>query len=170
MLRNYRQDGPKAIQEYLRSIAIDMSFSGVRKLLKGMSFKRRRKIQTKFISKKNKPLWLAWVKNTNILRQTNGGSGCFLTKPESISGAQMTVVSCSLIRRNLVEGDGGSVLFRGCITENGPGYGTTVMDGTVNSIVYVDILQSFLLDPLEYYDMNRNVVRFQQGNATPHTS
>ncbi|KAG2189513.1 hypothetical protein INT46_002882, partial [Mucor plumbeus] len=29
-----------------------------------------------------------------------------------------------------VEGDGGSVLFWGCITANVPGYGTTVMDGS----------------------------------------
>jgi hypothetical protein len=41
-----------------------------------------------------------------------------------------------------VEGDGGSVLFWGCITANGPGYGTTVMDGSVNSTVYVDIFLS----------------------------
>ena len=52
MLRNGRQDGPKAVQEYLRSIEIDMSLSGVRKLLKRMGFKPRRKIKTNFISKK----------------------------------------------------------------------------------------------------------------------
>ena len=44
------------------------------------------------------------------------------------------------------------------------------MDGSLDSIVYVDILQTSLLDTLEYYDMNRNVIRFQQDNATPHTS
>jgi hypothetical protein len=59
MLRNGRQDGPKAVQEYLRSIEIDMSLSGVRKLLKRKGFKPRRKIKTNFISKKNKPLRLA---------------------------------------------------------------------------------------------------------------
>jgi transposase len=52
MLRNGRQDGPKAVQEYLRLIEIDMSLSEVRKLLKRMGFKPRRKIKTKFISKK----------------------------------------------------------------------------------------------------------------------
>ncbi|KAG2189540.1 hypothetical protein INT46_007371 [Mucor plumbeus] len=56
-----------------------------------------------------------------------------------------------------VEGDGGSVLFWGCITANGPGYGTTVMDGSVDSTVYVDILQTSLLDTLEYYDMNHSM-------------
>ncbi|KAG2189840.1 hypothetical protein INT46_005561 [Mucor plumbeus] len=52
MLRNGRQDNPKAVQEYLRLIEIDMSLSGVRKLLKRMGFELRRKIKTNFISKK----------------------------------------------------------------------------------------------------------------------
>ncbi|KAG2192594.1 hypothetical protein INT46_002546 [Mucor plumbeus] len=39
-----------------------------------------------------------------------------------------------------VEEDGGSVLFWDCIKANGPGYGTTVMDGSLDSTVYVDIL------------------------------
>jgi hypothetical protein len=69
-----------------------------------------------------------------------------------------------------VEGDGRSVLFWGCITANGPGYGTTVMDGSVDSIVYINILQNSPLDALEYYNINRNVIPFQQDNATPHTS
>ena len=71
-----------------------------------------------------------------------------------------------------MEEDGGSVLFWGCITANGPGYGgTTLMDGSVDSIVYVAILQTSLLGTLEYrYDMSRNVIRFQLDNVMPHTS
>ena len=69
-----------------------------------------------------------------------------------------------------MEGNGGSVLFWDCITANGPDYNTTVMDGSLVLIVYVDILQDSLLDTLEYYDMNRNVIRFQQDNVMPHTS
>jgi hypothetical protein len=69
-----------------------------------------------------------------------------------------------------VEGDSGGVLFWGCVTENNPGYGTAAMDGSIDSIVYVDILQTSLLVALEYYDMNCNVIRLQQDNATPHTS
>jgi hypothetical protein len=69
-----------------------------------------------------------------------------------------------------VEGVGGSVLFWGCITANSPGYGITVMNGSVDLTVYVDILQTSLLDTLEYYDMNCNVIRFQQSNVTPRTS
>jgi hypothetical protein len=34
------------------------------------------------------------------------------------------------------------------------------MDCSVDKIVYINILQTSFLDTLEYYDMNRNVIRF----------
>ena len=69
MLWNGRQDNPKAVQEYLRLIEFDMSFSGVRKLLKRMGFKPRRKIKANFISKKNQASSAGMSqKNTRILR------------------------------------------------------------------------------------------------------
>ena len=94
-----------------------------------------------------------WGSNDNYYYWSNGGDILqpYQTKPH-------------------VEGDGESVLFWGYITANGPGYGATVMGSSVDSIVYVDFLQTFLLETLEYYDMNRNVIRFQQDNATPHNS
>jgi fumarate reductase subunit C len=69
-----------------------------------------------------------------------------------------------------VEGNGGSVFFWNCITANGPGYDTIITDDSEDLIVYINIMQTSLLDTLEYYDMNRNVIRFQQDNATLHTS
>ncbi|KAG2206449.1 hypothetical protein INT46_006977 [Mucor plumbeus] len=163
MLRNGRQDGPKAVQEYLRSIEIDMSLSGGRKLLKRMGFKPRRKIKTNFISKKNMPLRLAWAKKHQHLTVDQWRQWVFSDKTRvNLWGSDGNSYYWS------DGGDGGSVLFWGFITANGPGYGTTVMDGSVDLTVYVDILQTSLLDTLEYYDMNRNVIRFQQDNATPH--
>ncbi|KAG2190355.1 hypothetical protein INT46_010295 [Mucor plumbeus] len=153
-----------------------MSLSGVCKLLKRMGFKPRRKIKTNFISKKNKPLF-GWhgPKTTIILRRQwvfsdktrinlwgSDGNPYYWSDGGDILQPYQTEPH--------VEGDGGSVFFWGCITANDPGYSITVMDGSVDSTVYVDILQTSLLDTLEYYDMNRNVIRFQQDNATPHTS
>ncbi|KAG2199790.1 hypothetical protein INT46_003552 [Mucor plumbeus] len=69
-----------------------------------------------------------------------------------------------------VQGDGGSVLFWGLITAEGPGYGSTITEGNVNTEVYIDILKTSLLDTLEYYGLDRKSFRFQQDNATPHTS
>ena len=129
MLRNGRQDGPKTVQEYLRSIEIDMSLSGVRKLLKRMGFKPRRKIKTNFISKKNKPLrlasvkkhqhltvdqWRQWVFSVETrgnLRGSDGNSYYWSDGGDILQPYQT---------EPHVEGDGGSVLFWGCITANDP--------------------------------------------------
>jgi hypothetical protein len=43
-----------------------------------------------------------------------------------------------------VQGDGGGVMFWSCITEKGPGYGTTIIDGLIDLSVYVDILETSL--------------------------
>ncbi|KAG2209363.1 hypothetical protein INT46_002606 [Mucor plumbeus] len=69
-----------------------------------------------------------------------------------------------------VQGDGGSVLFWGLITAEGPGYGSTITERNVNTEVYIDILQTSLLDTLGYYGLDRKSFRFQQDNARPHTS
>ncbi|KAG2203822.1 hypothetical protein INT46_008019 [Mucor plumbeus] len=160
MLRNGRQDGRKSVQEYLKSIEIDMSLSGVRKLLKRMGIKPRRKIKTIFISKKNKLLRLAWVKKHQHLTVDQWRQWVFFVETRgNLRGSDGNSYYWSdggdilqpYQTEPHVEGGGGSVLFWGCITANDPGYGTTVMDGS-------------------YYDMNRNVIRFQQDNATPHTS
>jgi hypothetical protein len=69
-----------------------------------------------------------------------------------------------------VQGDGGGVMFWNCITAKGPGYGTTIIDGSIDSSVYVDILETSLLDTLDYFGLHIKDVRFQQDRATSHTS
>jgi hypothetical protein len=69
-----------------------------------------------------------------------------------------------------VQGYGGRVMFWSCITATGPGYGTTVIDGSIDSSVYVDILETSLLDTLDYFGLHIKDVRFQQDRATSHTS
>ncbi|KAK4510570.1 uncharacterized protein ATC70_005001 [Mucor velutinosus] len=69
-----------------------------------------------------------------------------------------------------VQGDGGGVIFWGMITAEGPSYGSTITEGTVNSEVYAEILDSSLLDTIEYYGLDKKTFRLQQDNARPHTS
>ncbi|KAG2195802.1 hypothetical protein INT46_004418, partial [Mucor plumbeus] len=123
MLRNGRQDSPKAVQEYLRSIEIDMSLSGVRKLLKRMGFKPRRKLRPTLSAKKQ-------ASSAGMGQKTPSSYG----RPvEAVDGGDTLQPYQT---EPHVEEDGGSVLFWGCITANDPGYSTTVMDGSVDSTVY----------------------------------
>ncbi|KAG2196683.1 hypothetical protein INT46_009606 [Mucor plumbeus] len=61
-------------------------------------------------------------------------------------------------------------MFWGCITADGPGYGTVILEGTINSEEYVKILDSSLLDTLDYYGKTASDIRFQQDKASPHKS
>ena len=59
-----------------------------------------------------------------------------------------------------IKGYGGGVMFWSCITATGPGYGTTIIDGSIDSSVYVDILEASLLDTLDYFDLHIKDVCF----------
>ena len=69
-----------------------------------------------------------------------------------------------------VQGDGGGAVFWGMITAEGPSYGSTITEGTVNLEVYAEILESSLQDTMAYYGLDKKTFRFQQDNARPHTS
>jgi hypothetical protein len=60
-------------------------------------------------------------------------------------------------------------MFWGCISGDGPGYGTAIIDGSIVSNKYVEILKMLLMQTLEeYYGKQVKSIRFQQGKATLH--
>ena len=69
-----------------------------------------------------------------------------------------------------MQNNGGGVLFWGCITADGPAYGSTVLEGSINSDTCIEILESSLLDTLHYYDKDTKDICFQPDNASAHTS
>ena len=69
-----------------------------------------------------------------------------------------------------VQNNGVDVMFWGGITADRPGHGTTILDGTVNSEEYIKILESSLLDTLNYCGKKVSDIRFQQDKASPHKS
>ncbi|KAK4521769.1 Methylenetetrahydrofolate dehydrogenase [NAD(+)] [Mucor velutinosus] len=73
------------------------------------------------------------------------------------------------VKSQMQKNDGG-VMFWNCITAEGPGYGITIIEGSINSGLYVDILKTPLDDTLEHFRKTLSDVRFQQDKATPHTS
>jgi hydroxymethylpyrimidine pyrophosphatase-like HAD family hydrolase len=55
------------------------------------------------------------------------------------------------------------------IAVEGPSYGSTITEGTVDSEVYAEILELSLQDTMAYYGFDKKTFRFQHGNASPHT-
>ncbi|KAG2189561.1 hypothetical protein INT46_008369 [Mucor plumbeus] len=165
-LRNGSLNGPKGVKSYLLTLGVEMSLRGIRHVLKLEGFKARRKVKTNFVNATNERNRFAWAKKYQhyILINMWGSDG---------KSYYWTDGGTELLLHQIeshVQRDGGSVLFLGLITAEGPGYGSTITERNVNTEVYIDILQTSLLDTLGYYGLDRKSFRFQQDNARSHTS
>ncbi|KAG0847169.1 hypothetical protein G6F17_012770 [Rhizopus arrhizus] len=69
-----------------------------------------------------------------------------------------------------VKGGGGSVMMWDWITYDGPGYACRIYDGTMKKEDYVHILDTTLMDTLNYYNYDPKSIYFQQDNDPKHTS
>ena len=178
-LRSGTLDGPRGVQESLRALGQDMSISGIRKSLRRNGLKARKKAKTNFVSKKNRRLRLAWAMKHRHLTIEDWRKWVFSDETKvNLWGSDGNSFYWTNGDRTMqphqikpqVQGNGGGVMFWSCITAEGPGYGTTIVEGSVDTLLYVHILETSLLDTLDYYDMTPDNVRFQQDNASPHTS
>jgi hypothetical protein len=64
---------------------------------------------------------------------------------------------------------GGSLMMWGCMTAKGVGYACRI-DGNLDSELYTHILDDEFLETLEYYELGRDEIIFQQDNDPKHTS
>lgn len=64
---------------------------------------------------------------------------------------------------------GGNLMFLGCMTAWGIGYGCCI-DRQMDAKIYTSILDDYLLPTMKYYKLNRHTAIFQQDNDLKHTS
>jgi len=172
MVRNGSLDGLRGAQEYLRSTNISMLFSGAEKLHNGMGFKAKRKNKTNFVSAANKKLRLAWARKHRQLTVFDWRKWVFSGKTRvNIGGSDSESFYCwadvpGTTRphkvRSQVQGSGDGVMLWGCISGDGPGYSTAIIDGTIDSNEYVEILKTSLMQALEYYGKQVKVFVFSR--------
>ena len=108
--------------------------------------------------------WHNWVffDETRVnMWGSNGVSYYWSDKPGTMQPHQITTQ---------VQNNGDGVMLQGCINAEGPGYGTTILGGTIDSEEYIKILESSLLNILDYYDKEVSDIRFQRGKDTTHKS
>ncbi|KAK4521437.1 uncharacterized protein ATC70_012052 [Mucor velutinosus] len=159
-LRNGNLDGPKGVQCYLAHMGVQMTLRNIQYILKRKGFKAKRNRHRHLTADD----WRKWgfFDETRVNMWGSDGESFYWTdRPTELMPHQTEAQ---------VQGDGGGVVFWGMITAEGPSYGSTITEGTVNSEVYAEILDSSLLDTIEYYGLDKKTFRFQQDNARPHTS
>jgi transposase len=158
--RNSSFNGAKGVQSYLLTLGIEMSLRGVRHVLKSEGFKARRKIKTYFVNATNKRKFFAWAKKYQHYTVNDWRKWSFSDETRTnMWGSDgksyyWTDGATELLPYQMephIQEDGGSVLFLGLITAEKSGYGSTITEGNVNIEVYIDILQTSLLDTLEHY-------------------
>ena len=171
MVRNGSLDDSPGVQKYLRSIDISMSLSGAEKLLKGMGFIARRKRKTNFVSAANKKLRLAWVRKHKHLTVSDWHQWVFSDETranlwgldsQSFYWSDVPGTNRPHQVQPQVQGNGDGVMFWSCISGDGPGYGTSIIDGTIDSNEYVEILKTSLMQTLEYYGKQVKVFIFSK--------
>ncbi|KAG1246130.1 hypothetical protein G6F65_020850 [Rhizopus arrhizus] len=69
-----------------------------------------------------------------------------------------------------IKGGGGSVMMWDWIRYDGPGYACRIYDGTMKKQDYVHVLDTTLMDTLNYYNYDPKNIYFQQDNDPKHTS
>ncbi|KAG2214814.1 hypothetical protein INT46_006606 [Mucor plumbeus] len=172
MVRNGSLDGLRGAQGYLRSTNISMLFSGAKKLHNGMGFKAKRKNKTNFVSAANKKLRLAWARKHRQLTVSDWRKWVFSGKTRvNIGGSDSESFYWSDVPgtnrphkiRSQVQGSVDGVMLWGCISGDGPGYSTAIIDRTIDSNEYVKILKTSLMQAPEYYGKQVKVFVFSRA-------
>ena len=148
-----------------------MLFSGAEKLHSGMGFKAKRKNKTNFVSAANKKLRLAWVRKhrqptvfdwrkwvfSGKTRVNIGGSDSEFIYWSDVSGTNRPYQV-----RPQAQDIGDGVMLWGRISGYRPGYHTAIIDRTIDSNEYAEILKTSLMQAPEYYGKQVKVFVFSR--------
>eukprot|EP01099_Mayorella_cantabrigiensis_P002717 TRINITY_DN2199_c0_g1_i2.p1 TRINITY_DN2199_c0_g1~~TRINITY_DN2199_c0_g1_i2.p1 ORF type:complete len:282 (-),score=34.38 TRINITY_DN2199_c0_g1_i2:166-1011(-) len=102
-----------------------------------------------------------WSDETKINRYGSDGRKWVWKKPGT--------PTMDLHVRKTVKHGGGGLMMWGCMTSKGVGYSCRI-DGTMDAKLYTSILKDELLPTLDYYQMGKEDIIFQQDNDPKHTS
>ena len=157
---------------------IPISVQTVRRGLKEAGMKSAVKRKRPFLSKKHKRVRLdfaeshidwtvedwkrvIWSDETKINRfGSDGREWVWKKKGEPLSDR--------LVKGTLKFG-GGSLMMWGCFCWQGVGYGCKI-DGKMDKELYCQILEDDLQESIDYYNLDRDKLIFQQDNDPKHTS
>jgi len=169
----------KDVHKRLQQEGIQISYQTTLNSLRRIRINPRKKTKKPFLSKKHKQERLKWARahqhwtvddwrrvifsdETKINLWNSDGIKYCLRK-------QDTPLQPFHIEETVKHG-GGSLMFWGCMTSKGLGYGCQIYDGTMKAVDYIHILDTTLKDSLEYYGYGSDDFIFQHDNDRKHTA
>lgn len=169
----------KDVHKHLREQGTDITYQSVLNNLEAIGFKARKKSKKPFLSMKHRQARYAWARThrnwtvedwkrvvfsdeTKINLWNSDGIQFYWTRkgdPQQPFHLQPTV-----------KHGGGSLMFWGCMTWQGLGYGCQIYEGNMKKEDYINILETTLKESLEYYGYQEGDYIFQHDNDPKHTA
>lgn len=169
----------KAVLKSVRQQGLDVSYQTVLNSLGRIGIHAQRKQKKPFLSKKHRLERYRWAlahrswtvddwkrvifsDETKINLWNSDGIQYCLRKQDS----QLQPFHV----QETVKHGGGNLMFWGCMTSKGLGYGCQIYDGTMRSSDYIEILATTLKDTCDHYCLGPNDYIFQHDNDPKHTA
>lgn len=169
----------KEVFKYLQREGRRISYTSVRNNLRSIGLKAKRKPKKPYLTFKQKNERYRWAQThinwtvedwkrvifsdeTKIqLWNSDGVKWCWMRDGEEFQELHIEPT---------VKFGGGHLMFWGCMTWQGLGYGCQIYDGTMKSPDYIQILDTTLQDTLKHYRYRAGEFIFQHDNHPAHTS
>lgn len=169
----------KDVHKYLRNNGTDIAYHSVLNRLREIGFVARKKTKKPFLSKKHRDARYAWARHhrnwtvddwkriifsdeTKINLWNSDGIQFYWTRPGD--PAQPFHLQPT------VKHGGGSLMFWGCMTWQGLGYGCQIYEGSMKKEDYIHILDTTLKESLQHYNFEQGDFIFQHDNDPKHTA
>lgn len=167
----------KDVHKHLRREGNEIAYRTVLTNLGQIGFRSRRKSKKPFLSKKHRQARYSWARTyknwtvddwkrvifsdeTKINLWNSDGIQFYWTRPgDPVQPFHL---------QPTVKHGGGSLMFWGCMTWRGLGYGCQIFEGTMKKEDYINILDTTLKESLEYYGYGQDDYIFQHDNDPKH--
>jgi len=169
----------KAVYKQLRQEGVQISYRTTLNNLRHIGIQPRRRAKKPFLSKKHREERMRWAR-THQHWTVDDWRRVIFSDETKINLWNSDGIKYSLRKQDTplqpfhieetVKHGGGSLMFWGCMTSKGLGYGCQIYDGTMKAVDYIHILDTTLKDSLEYYGYNPDGVIFQHDNDRKHTA
>jgi transposase len=169
----------KDVYRDLRRRGVQISYKSALNSLQKIGISSLKKVKKPFLSMKHKEKRLIWAKThqhwtvddwkrvifsdeTKInLWNSDGIQYCLRKKDTPLQPFHI---------KQTVKHGGGNLMFWGCMTYKGLGYGCQVYDGAMKAEDYINILRTTLEDSRKHYGYKKADIIFQHDNDPKHTA